>query len=125
MSALLPSAVEASLPPLYSQEDVKDPLVVVKFFTPWSNWTWYAIEAERTDPDVVRENGGEEDVTFFGLVDGHEEELGYWSLAELEAIRGPGGLRIERDLHWRPRPLSEVRKRAPGAYGGLPDAPDR
>lgn len=46
---------------------------------------------------------------FFGLVQGFEVELGYFSLAELEEIRGPGGLTIERDLHFEPRPLSEIR----------------
>jgi hypothetical protein len=40
---------------------------------------------------------------------GHERELGYFSISELEEIRGPGGHRIERDLYWRPRPLRECR----------------
>ncbi|MEM7630057.1 MAG: DUF2958 domain-containing protein [Planctomycetota bacterium] len=30
----------------------------------------------------------------FGLVDGHEVELGYFSFDEIESIRGPGGLKI-------------------------------
>jgi hypothetical protein len=29
----------------------------------------------------------------------------------MEGIRGPGGLRVERDLYWKPTPLSEVRKK--------------
>ncbi len=33
---LLTKEVQAQLPRLYSQEYVTDPLVVVKFFTPWS-----------------------------------------------------------------------------------------
>ncbi len=45
----------------------------------------------------------------FGLVCGQVEELGYFSLGELRAVRGPLGLRIERDLWWRPAPLSQVR----------------
>ena len=69
------------------QEHAEDPQIVVKFFTPWSNWTWYATEF---DP---------EDLRFFGLVDGFEREWGYFSLEELLEIRGPAGLRIERDLH--------------------------
>ena len=70
--------------------------MVVKFFTPDSYWTWYATEFDGTD-------------TFFGLVDGQEQELGYFSLKELEDARGPLGLPIERDLHFDPTPLSEVR----------------
>ena len=83
------------LPGLYSQEDSPDPVIHVKFFTPDSNWTWYATEFDGID-------------TFFGLVDGHERELGYFSLSELEKVRGPYGLKIERDLHFPPRKLSEI-----------------
>ncbi|NJN64270.1 MAG: DUF2958 domain-containing protein [Acidobacteria bacterium] len=40
---------------------------------------------------------------------GHETELGYFSLAEIAAVRGPLKLRIERDLGFEPKPLSAVR----------------
>ena len=85
------------LPELYSTEKVADPMVHVKFFTPWTSWTWYATEFDGKD-------------TFFGWVVGHEKELGYFSLKELESVRGPYGLTIERDRYFRPRPLSEVKK---------------
>lgn len=94
---LLTKEVLAKLPPLYSQEHTKDPLVVVKYFTPWTNWTWYGIEFDGED-------------LFFGYVVGHEKEIGYFSLAELQSITGPAGMHIERDLHFDPTPLSEVRK---------------
>jgi len=90
---LLTNEVRAALPPLYSQEANPDPTVPVKFFTPDGQWTWYATEFDGSD-------------TFFGLVDGFEEELGYFSLAEISAARGLLGLPIERDLHWHPKPLS-------------------
>jgi hypothetical protein len=48
--------------------------------------------------------------TFFGYVEGDYRELGYFSLSELEKIRGPLGLKVERDLYWKPKPLSEVKK---------------
>ena len=35
---------------------------------------------------------------FFGLVEGHVKELGYFSLSELQRVKGPMGLPIERDL---------------------------
>ena len=83
------------LPPLYSQENEPDPIARVKFFTPWTNWTWYATEFDGVD-------------TFFGLVDGHEKELGYFNLSELESVKGMFGLRIERDRHFPPTRLSEL-----------------
>ncbi len=94
---LLPKELREQLPPLYSQEHVDDPLAVCKFFTPDSNWTWYAYEFDGQD-------------LFFGLVYGFETEFGYFSLSELEQARGPLGLPIERDLHFTPKKLSEVRK---------------
>ncbi len=98
---LMPTELKASVPALCSQEEVADPIVRAKYFTPWSNWTWYVLEYDGED-------------LCFGLVDGFERELGYFSLSELSAIRGPGGLRIERDLYFDPTPLSTVRgDRAP------------
>lgn len=48
--------------------------------------------------------------TFFGLVVGFEIEMGYFSLSELEATTGPLGLHVERDLYFKPTPLSKIRK---------------
>jgi hypothetical protein len=98
MSRLLPGDLAAALPPLYGCEHEPDPLVRVKFFTPDSNWTWFAIEYSP------------EERLFFGLVIGHESELGYFSLDELESARGPLGLPIERDLNWVPKPLSQCER---------------
>ncbi|MCA9290639.1 MAG: DUF2958 domain-containing protein [Phycisphaerales bacterium] len=99
MSRLLDDETLQSLPALYTSEEVEDPMVHLKLFTPWTNWTWYVIEFDGDD-------------VFFGLVDGHELELGYFTLSELESIRGPGGLRIERDEHFEAKPLSAVREGA-------------
>jgi len=87
---LLTKAIEKKLPKLYANEKLTPDQVKVrvKFFTPWSNWTWYATEY---DPAERR---------FFGLVCGFEKEFGYFSLDELAALRGPFGLKIERDLWW-------------------------
>jgi DUF2958 family protein len=95
---LLTQELRAALPKLYSQEDNKDPMVVAKFFQPWGAWTWFVIEGEAEDDDV----------RFFGMVHGFEKELGYFMLNELESLRGPGGLTIERDIHWTPVPLSKI-----------------
>jgi hypothetical protein len=53
----------------------------------------------------VTEFDGED--LFFGLVQGLEEELGYFSLSELESVRVLG-LPVERDLYFTPKPLSEL-----------------
>jgi hypothetical protein len=75
-----------------SHDDIR---VQVKFFTPDSSWTFYALEFDGED-------------VFFGLVVGFEIEAGYFSLSELEAVRGPLGLPIERDLWFEPVPLSRL-----------------
>jgi hypothetical protein len=98
--ALLTAELRARLPALYSQEGNRDPIVHLKFFTPDSNWTWFVTEGSED----------EEDFRFFGYVIGLEEEWGYFMLSELESVRGPLDLAIERDLYFRPAPFSEVMK---------------
>ena len=114
---LLTTELRRSLPTLYSQDKVDDPVVHVKFFTPDSSWTWYATEGsyinqhgtameywdpERSSPaDVV-------DFLFFGYVIGQVGEWGYFLLSELEAARGPLQLPIECDLYFQPAPFSQV-----------------
>jgi hypothetical protein len=97
---LLTKAIEKKLPDLYATEGIplKDKEVIVKFFCPWNQWTWYAVEGQQDD-DCFR---------FWGLVVGFEKEFGYFTLHELEGIRGPAGLRIERDLHYEGHKIGEV-----------------
>lgn len=94
---LLTQAVRSNLPPLGSTDALPHDRLVAqaKFFTPDSSWTWYALEFDGED-------------TFFGLVSGFEVELGYFSLSELESVRGPLGLPIERDRWFEPAPLSRL-----------------
>ncbi len=68
-----------------------DPLPVVKFFNPAGASAWLATE--------LADDGD----TFFGLADlGFGcPELGTFSLAELQALRLPFGLTIERDLYFK------------------------
>jgi hypothetical protein len=96
------------IPKLYSAENTDDPLAVIKLFTPDSSWTWFLIEY---DPD---------EELAFGLAVGFETELGYISIAELREAKGPLGLKIERDLWWRPRPITQVKEYVAewGEHGG-------
>ncbi len=94
---LLTKGLLKQLPPLYSQEEVKDPLVVCKFFFPDFSWTWYAIEFDGKD-------------TFFGYVAGDCPELGSFTLSELKNNHGKLGCPVERDRYFTPTRLSEVKK---------------
>jgi len=103
---LLTEAIRKTLPPLHSQDGKGEEAIVhAKFFTPDSSWTWFATEGE----PITDENGSEVDFLFFGLVYGLEKEYGYFSLKELESVRGPMGLEIERDMFFTPRPLRECK----------------
>jgi hypothetical protein len=100
---LLTKDITTKLPFLYTQEDIDDPKVIVKFFAVWTKWTWYAIEFDGKD-------------LFFGYVAGDFPELGYFSLSELQSLKGPMGLSIERDMYFRPCKLSEIKKLHEGKY---------
>jgi hypothetical protein len=94
---LLPGEIRAALPPLYSNEKLGMEVVApVKYFTPDSGWSWYPTEFDGKD-------------LFFGLVSGFEIELGYFSATELEGVRGPLGLPIERDLWYEPQTLRQLK----------------
>jgi len=95
---LLDAESRETLPPLYSGEEKGlEAQAQVKFFTPDSSWTWYASEFDGED-------------IFSGLVSGLEVELGYFSLKELEEVRGPLEIPIERDLHFEPKTLKELQE---------------
>lgn len=87
-----------TIPAMGATELIEDTEARVKWFTPWTNWTWYAVEYDGED-------------RCFGLVSGFEVELGYFLLSELASVRGPGGLRIERDEHFQPARVSVLRQR--------------
>ena len=67
-----------------------DAEVVVKYFNPCGVGTWLITEGEK------QENG---DWLFFGYCHLFEWEWGYVTLSELESVRLPFGLSIERELY--------------------------
>ena len=103
---LLTKEIRNKIPKLYSQEKIKDPIVHVKFFTPWSDWTWYATEGE---PDIYE--GKEVDFRFFGFVEGDFPEWGYFCLNELASVKNQFGLKIERDKWFEPQLFSNIQVR--------------
>lgn len=94
---LLPKELRRRFPSLRTTEgkEVEDISIIAKFFDPTGSWTWYATEFDGKD-------------TFFGYVRGFENEMGYFSLKELQSVRGQLGLGIERDLYFGEHTLAEV-----------------
>jgi hypothetical protein len=72
-----------------------DPILHVKLFCPQA--TWYIAGF---DPQTG---------LAYGVTDLFEIEVGDFDMNEIKALRPkPFGLPVERDLHWKPRPMSEV-----------------
>lgn len=95
---LIPKEIEKILPPLGNptEKNIDSLTCKVKLFTPDSNWTWYLLAY---DP---------EEKIAFAFVDGMEPEFGLVSIAELEMVTGPLGLKVERDLYFKKTPLREI-----------------
>ena len=82
-----------------SQENEKNPIVIVKFFNPTGAGTWWATEYNPKDK------------IFFGyasIFGDHNDEWGSFSLEELESYKGPFGLGIERDLYFQEQRISKL-----------------
>ena len=87
---------EMKIPKLYETEEQKDPIAHIKLFI--DGWTWYVIEIDKSDYN-----------TCYGLVDGFEQELGYFSLSELESISDSYGLKAELDSSFKATRLSKIK----------------
>ena len=124
---LLNKTIEKRFAKIGSQEDKKDPIVVVKFFNPVGAGTWWAtelVEYRMEDPkghnyytksykmkeSRLKKGWKVYDVIFYGYVsifNDHCDEWGSFCLSELESIKGWGGLGIERDLHCGEQKISK------------------
>ena len=96
---LMTKELERRFTQVGSQAEVKDPLIIAKFFNPCGAGTWYATEYDFNTR------------TFFGYVSifgDWNDEWGSFSLGELESYRGPLGIGIERDLYFVEKPASQV-----------------
>jgi len=81
-------------------QDVPDPIIAAHFFDPCGSADWY-VTAYYPEDNVIF--GWAEIVPGMG-------EWGYTSVAELQSIKGPLGIGIERDLYWKERKASEVER---------------
>jgi len=95
---LLTNEIRRRLPKLYATTTDRDPVLHVEFFSPWSSQTWWASEFDGQD-------------IFYGLYEHFDTEWCFFSLKELEAIRGPEGLRIVRDPKFTPDFASRIDRR--------------
>ena len=87
-----------TIPVLYTTEEETNPLCQLKLFTPDANWTWYIIEIDEAQE------------LCFGYVVGLEQELGYFTMAEITSLRGGLNLPVERDLAFQPTTLEDVKR---------------
>tara|TARA_Y100000996_G_scaffold401737_1_gene372969 strand:+ start:428 stop:751 length:324 start_codon:yes stop_codon:yes gene_type:complete len=74
--------------------------ITAKFFDPTGSFTWYLTEIDKNDED-----------TCFGFVTSEfcpDGELGYFTISELEEVKGPFGLGIERDKSFKSAILKDV-----------------
>ena len=99
MSKLIPKNLLNQIPDLYETERTINPTCHIKIFTPDSIFTWYIIEVSKEDKH-----------TCYGYVVGFESELGYFSLNELNEIRGNLGLKVELDTLFTPTALEIIRR---------------
>lgn len=97
---LMPADIRRQMPQLDSTEEVPtdEKILAVKFFSPYSDWTWYGVEFDGED-------------MFFGYVEGFEKEWGYFSLDELAKTQLGGMVpAVERDTSFRPTKFGDLNK---------------
>lgn len=83
--------------PMFSQDGKESEAVAVcKFFL--QGYTWYVLEAQKRTNDYL----------FFGIVDGQSKEYGYFTLSQLQSLRGRWGLTVERDIYFEPTKVKDL-----------------
>ena len=99
---LMTKELGGKIPLIGANEHVDDfdhVLARAKLFSLYTGWRWYITE---WDPETG---------TCFGLVEGFESEVGYFSLTELAETtvlsRVPA---VERDLYWEAKTVGEIRR---------------
>jgi len=93
---IMPVKLAKSFPAIGSQDGRGgEAIIIAKWFSIISQWTWYGIEFDGVDE-------------LYGIVDGFEREYGYFSLAELAELHQGGLPVVERDLYWTPRKVATL-----------------
>ena len=96
---LITKELEKRFAEVGDQSESLDPIIVAKFFNPTGRQTWYASEYDKINNIC------------FGYVKGFDfPEWGYFSVDELEALKLPFGLKIQRDLFFKEIRFKELVK---------------
>ena len=96
---LMTKTLEERFEKIGCQSQTADPIIIAKFFDPCGSATWYASEYDA------------ENKIAFGYVTGLAfDEWGTFSITELESIKRPFGLGIERDLYFKEQRFKEIIK---------------
>jgi len=94
---LIPQELREKIPSLYATEEEPNPTVHVKLFL--DGWTWF-----------ITEMSIDNNICFGYVVSPFGSELGYFALNDINTAKGSLGIGVERDLHFKPTPLSEIKK---------------
>lgn len=97
---LIPKSIVKKIPSLEATVHlgIEDQIAHVRLFLPGTAATWWISSLDAEDGMAFG---------FCCLGDPEMAELGYFSIQELESLRG-GPFRVERDLHFSPKPMMEV-----------------
>lgn len=96
---LITKTLEERFEKIGCQSQSSDPIIIAKFFDPCGSATWYATEYDA------------ENKIAFGYVTGLAfDEWGTFSITELESIKRPFGLGIERDIYFKEKKFKEIIK---------------
>jgi len=60
---------------------------VLRAWESFSGWYWFAVEKDREQLSDFGDGKGVPDTIWYGLVQGFDEEWGYFSQAEIERLR--------------------------------------
>lgn len=96
---LITKELEKRFAEIGDQSESLDPIIVAKFFNPAGRQTWYAIEFDKANNIC------------FGYVTGFDfDEFGSFSIKELEELKLPFGLHVERDRFFKETRFKELIK---------------
>ena len=93
---LMTKAIQEKAEKQYDLGSDLEQKVVAKYFDPAGNWKWFLMNKHKDDDYC------------WGIVKGNAIEMGSFSIKELENIRLPFGLTIERDTSFKPMKAQDV-----------------
>ena len=97
-----PESQMAEIPALYATEALRMPDKIIRLHYFLGSCDWWIAEIDRDNEESLA-------FGFVNLGDPQNAEWGYISLRELEEMTVFGFV-VERDLHWDPKPFSEIQR---------------